>query len=49
MPAYGVACGQALARPLDFKINDPALILRFSDEWNNGLVQRVHLIALQRL
>ena len=46
MLTYGVAWGQALARALDFKINNPALILRFSDKGNDGLVQRMHLIAL---
>lgn len=46
MLTYGVAWVQALARALDFKINDPALILRFSDKGNDGLVQRVYLVAL---
>ena len=46
MLTYGVACGQALARVLDFKINDPALRLGLSNEWNDGLVQRVYLVTL---
>jgi hypothetical protein len=46
MPNYFVARGQPLARALDFKIDDPALRLSLSDKWNDGLVQRVHLVAL---